>query len=334
MPKKYPHVLSFVVDHPWAITPSMLSVIIGILQARIEGDAPSDAAISAALQNRKNLPQPQAGSIGIIPVHGVIAPRMNAMVEMSGGTTFETLTAQLRETVANKSIKTIVLDIDSPGGNVAGATEFAQEVRKARTKKPILAVGEYTMASAAYWIAAQATEVIAAPSAKVGSVGVYGVHDDMSGSLAQQGVKRTYLSAGEGKIEGNETEPLTPQASGRLQSLVDAAYDVMVADIVRGRGQGHTAEKVRGDWKAHLYTAADAKAKGLIDRVDTLDATLTRILSASTDADDHRALTVLEGRALMTIDALDDTTQEPLPATVQDRQAQRTLEQTLFELSL
>src|SRR5688572_25122653 len=123
MSDRYAHVVSFALSHPWAVTRDMLAVIAGILAQRVAGIEPDQATIDAALVNRKNLPQPRAGSVAIIPIYGVISPRMNMMSEMSGGTTFEKLTGQLREAMGNTSVKTIVLDVDSPGGSVAGNTE-------------------------------------------------------------------------------------------------------------------------------------------------------------------------------------------------------------------
>lgn len=314
---RYAHVLSFALEHPWAITRPMLAVIAGILAQRISGIETSPEAIQAALVNRKNLPQPRAGSVAIIPVYGVIAPRANLMSEMSGGTTFEKLSGQLREVMGNAAVKTVVLDIDSPGGNVAGASEFAREVMRARAKKPIVAQIQYTGASAAYWLASAATEIVAAPSASIGSVGVYTSHDDISEALAALGVKRTYIAAGDGKVEGNETEPLSTAALSRLSAIVETAYARMVGDIVKGRGQGLTEAVVRDEWKAHTYSARDAKTNGMIDAIGTLDETLARVLAlSSAPADRAAALALSEG-----FDSLpsDDTSQEPVTATDQDR---------------
>lgn len=322
MADRYAHVLSFAVRHPWAIDPAMLPVLAGILARHIAG-ADSSAEIQAALVNRANLPQPKAGSVAIIPVYGVIAPRMNVMSEMSGGTTFEKLTGQLREAMGNKAVKTVVLDINSPGGSVAGATEFAKELMQARARKPIVSQIQYTGASAAYWLAAASTEVVAAPSAMVGGIGVYTMHDDLSKALETVGVKRTYISAGAGKVDGNETEPLSEQALARMSSSVEDAYGAFVADVVKGRGAGMTADRVRKDWKAHVYGSAEALSLGLIDRIGTLDDTLARILSASDDASDRRA-------ALDFLSA-ENTDELPLVAT---SQADRDLEQRLFELML
>lgn len=320
MAQTYAHLMSFCVTHPWAITRPMLSVIANVLARRVAGQDADPAEVAAALVNRKNLPQPRAGSIAIIPVYGVIAPRMNLMSEMSGGTTYEKLTSQLREAVATPDVKTIVLDIDSPGGNVAGATEFATEVRKARSKKAVIAQAQYTMASAAYWIGANATEVVASPSATLGSVGVYTAHNDLSEALAQMGVKRTYISAGTGKTDGNETGPLSAEALARIEASVTAAYSRMVADIVKGRGAGTTAARVQDDWQAHTYGADEALSLGMIDRIATLDETLARVLASSPDRADQRAAQTLA------------------PDHVTPRSAGRgtdvALERAVFELSL
>ena len=164
---------------------------------------------------------PTGSGIAVIPMHGVLAPRMNMMSDMSGGATFEDATAQLRDAVADTTIGTIVLDWDSPGGSCAGATEFAAEVLTARKVKPVIAHANFEMCSAAYWIGACASEVIAAPSAFIGSIGVYTIHEDLSEFLAQLGVKLTYISAGKFKVDGNEAEPLSDHARERMQANVN-----------------------------------------------------------------------------------------------------------------
>lgn len=285
---KSAHVLSFAVEHPWNLTPMMLSVVAGILARHVAGVDLDRAEIEAALVNRKNLPQPRVGNVAVIPVYGVLAPRVNMMSDISGGTTFEGLTKQLRQAVADKGVRSIVLDVDSPGGSVAGNAEFAQEVMRARRMKPVIAQAQYTMASAAYQLAAAATEIVAAPSAQVGGIGTYSIHTDLSKALEQMGVKRTYIAAGEGKVDGNETEPIAGPALERRRASVNQAYDTFVHNVVLGRGEGTTDERVRQDWKAHVYSAADAKANGMIDRIATLDETLAR-LTTEPAADDRAA---------------------------------------------
>lgn len=335
MKGRYDHVLAFAVSHPWNVLPEMLTVIAGILAHRIAGVELDQATIEAALVNRKNLPQPRVGSVAVIPVYGVLAPRMNLLSEMSGGTTYQKLSGQIREAVADKAIRTIVLDVDSPGGSVAGNAELASEILRARTKKPIVAQAQFLMGSSAYQLGAAATEIVAAPSAHVGGIGTYTIHNDLSEALKQLGVKRTFISAGEGKVDGNETGPPSETYMERATTLVNDAFNQFVVNVVRGRGQGMTAERVTKDWKAYVYGADEAKSLGMIDSVATLDQTLARLLTApDADAADRQAAELLSN-------PIAATAQEPPPtaaATAQERQSdlawQRDVERTLLNLEL
>ena len=336
MTGRYDHVLSFCLEHPWSITASMRAVLVSILVRRIAGAKASDEDIAAALVNRRNLPQPKGdGAVAIIPVYGVIAPRVNMMTEMSGGTTFETLSGQLREAMGNKAVTSILFDIDSPGGNVAGATEFAALVREARAKKPVIAQIQYTGASAAYWLAASATKVYAAPSAMVGSIGVFTIHEDLSKALEAEGIRITYIAAGKYKVDGNETSPLTDDVRARWQSKVDHAYTRFTADVSKGRGVA-LGDVTGGYGEGDTVTATEALRLGMIDGISTLEETLARVMSGETDDRAARASYTVAFHTATgeTLSSPRDTTQEPLPATVQDRAAEAQLEHDVFALQL
>lgn len=298
----YARVIAEVEAHPWNIRPEMLPIIAGVI-ARAEKlatdptpelEAEHRDAVQAAVANRKNLPQPRVGSVAIIPVHGVLSPRATAFSDMSGMTSYDRLSQQLHEAVNDKGVRNIVLDIDSPGGSVAGNQEIAAEIMRARTKKPIIAQAQYLAASAAYQIASAATEIVAAPSAQVGSIGTYSIHNDLSKALDQFGIKRTYISAGSGKVDGNETEPLSEPARARRQKAVNEAYDAFVATVARGRGNGTSESKIRDTWGAHIYGAREGKDLGLIDKIATLDQTLERLLEPG-DTADRAALAAYRG---------------------------------------
>jgi signal peptide peptidase SppA len=321
----YEHVLSFAYEHPWAITHSMRGIVAGILARRIAGHD-ADPAELAALVNRSALPQPKkGGTVALIPIYGVIAPRMNMLSDISGGTTFEALTGQLHDAMANDAIKTIIFDVDSPGGNVAGATEFAGEVLKARKTKPIIAVAQYLMASAAYWPMSCATKVYAAPSAMVGSIGVYHIHDDISEALKREGVERTVISAGKYKAEAAPGS-LSPEAREHIQGLIDANYDNFVTDIANGRGVKADAVR-RGYGEGRCLTAADALALGMIDRIATLADTLASVMTTAPSA----------GLRAHTDSSQLATDQEPLTAAtsqepVTDAQWQNAIDGALLSL--
>lgn len=275
---RFAHVLSFCIEHPWAITRPWLHTIVGIVSRRAAGGSADPHEIEAALANRKELPQPKRGSVAVIPIYGVIMPRANLMSQMSGGTTYDVLTSQLREAIAAPGISTIVLDIDSPGGSVAGATEFAREVMKARTTKPIVAVANFTMASAAYWAAAGATEIVASPSASVGSIGVLSMHEDLSQALEREGIKQTFITSSKYKAEANPAQPLSDDARAHLQARVDEADGLFVADIAAGRGI--KVAQVRKDFgQGRMFSAQEAVDAGMVDKIATLDDTLARLAS-------------------------------------------------------
>jgi signal peptide peptidase SppA len=285
---KYEHVLGFALEHPWAVTPSMRSIIAGILARRLAGED-TDPTELAALVNRKNLPQPtRGGDVALIPIYGVIAPRMNLLSEMSGGTTFEALTAQLHEAMENPTVKTIVFDVDSPGGNVAGATEFAREVLKARTTKPIIAQAQHLMASAAYWPMSCATQIVASPSAMIGSIGVYTMHDDVSEALAKLGVKRTIIAAGKYKAEGADGGALTDEAQAHVKELVGSAYARFIDDISKGRGVSATAVR-NGYGEGRCVSSDEALGLGMVDRIGTLADTLARVMTTPSSRPTARA---------------------------------------------
>jgi len=269
-------VVAFAIEHPWALTRPMLSVVANVLARRLT--AQEHHALD--FTPRGPATSPRATGVAVIPIHGVIAPRMNMMSDVSGGTTFEGVTADLREAVANTAVGTIILDIDSPGGSCAGATLFAEQIRRAKTVKPVIAVAQFAMCSAAYWVGSQANEVVAAPGSQVGSIGVFSIHEDLSKYLEELGVKVTFLSAGKYKVDGNETEPLSATARARIQKEVDSTYLTMTRDIALGRGVSDTV--VRASYgEGAVLSAEDALAAGMVDRIASLDDTLARALTAA-----------------------------------------------------
>ncbi|HXG56684.1 MAG TPA: S49 family peptidase [Vicinamibacterales bacterium] len=280
MSAHYEHLLSFCLSHPWAVEPQMLATIARVLGQRIAGHRMRAEDLSAAIASRRALPQPAAGAVAVIPMYGVLAPRANLLTETSGMTSYDVLAAQVREMVKTDSIKTIVLDVDSPGGSVAGATELVREIIAARAKKPIVAVAQYTMASAAYWVASAATEIVAAPSAQIGSIGVFTIHEDLSKALEAEGITRTYITAGKYKVDSNETQPLAGDAKARLQRMCDDSLALFHADIAKGRGVA--IDKVRADFgEGAVLSASEALSAGMVDRIATLDETVRRVSTGS-----------------------------------------------------
>jgi len=292
---RYEHLVAFALEHPWAVMRSMMPVIAGVIAKHLAGEESDPQAIQAALVARSNrMPtrsgQSRAGgAIVVIPIAGVLAPRMNLLSDTSGGTTFETLTSQLHAAVDDPRVTTIVFDVDSPGGNVAGATEFAREVREAATQKRIIAHAQHLMASASYWPMSGATQIIASPSALVGSIGVYSLHDDISESLSKLGIKREIFTSGRYKGEGADGGPLSVEAKAHIQALVDTAGGRFRSDVAKGRGVSVPTVKDRFG-EGRTFDAESALRAGLVDRIATFTEILGELAGspAPVALDDHR----------------------------------------------
>jgi signal peptide peptidase SppA len=277
--RRYTQIAKAVYERPWAIQPAMLAVIEEIVRLRVAGTPLTDEEIDhrvAAASNGPRQGAARAQGVAVIPMYGVLSQRMDLMSDMSGGTSVEGLTRSFREALADPDIGAIVFDVDSPGGQVEGITELANEIRASRGAKPIVMVADAAMNSAAYWLGSQADEIVAIPSAQVGSIGVFGEHREQSGADEQAGETYTVISAGEGKATTNPHLPLTDEGRAELQAMADDFYALFVADVAAGRGV--KASVITDEWKAQVFTAKRAKAAGLVDRIDTLDATVRRMV--------------------------------------------------------
>jgi signal peptide peptidase SppA len=275
MPSSKPRTrLEHILEQPWALYPQTLSRIVA--WARDGGQTTQVPPGIVALDGMHD-GAVRAGSVAIIPVYGVIEQHSDWFMEMFGGVSVDGLRESLRAALADPDVMAVVLDVDSPGGTVAGVTELAAEIRAARGgAKPIVVNANALAASAAYWLASQADEVVATPSAQVGSIGVYAVHEDISRMLDEAGVTVTLVSAGPHKTEGNMFEPLSDEARADIQERVDATYTTFLADVAAGRRVA--VSQVEMDFGGgRVFGAKKALAAGMIDRIETLGETIQRL---------------------------------------------------------
>lgn len=283
----YERVIAYVRSTPWAILPIYGQIIRDILVLRASGVRLSEEEIQARVEAGRaargsHAEAPKPPSIAVVPVWGVISHRMAAMDDLSSprGASAEQLTGQIRALANDPDISAIVLDVDSPGGSVFGVPELAEEIRAARAKKPIVAVANAMAASAAYWLASQATEFVVTPSGQVGSIGVYTLHEDLSESLKQEGIEISVVKAGKYKIEGNPFGPLDDEARAALQKEVDSYYGMFTKDVAKGRRVD--VEAVRNGFaEGRMANAKDALAMGMVDRVATLDDVLADLVAGN-----------------------------------------------------
>lgn len=244
------------------------------------------------------------GLVAVLPLHGVLSQRVGMIEAMSGGVSTQRFAEALREAVNNPQVKAVIIDTASPGGSVYGIDELATEIHSLRDRKPIIAVCNSLMASAAYYTMSNASEVVITPGGELGSVGVIAMHVDQSAFNEKEGVKPTLITAGKYKAEGNPHEPLGVEALAEIQSQVDRYYGMFLSAVARGREV--STETVRSKYgQGRVVGAREAVRLGMADRVATLDETIERFARPGARVSRHgkEALALLE--AGVDIDAIE-----------------------------
>lgn len=209
------------------------------------------------------------GAIAVIPLLGAMTQRGGMS---SAGT--DAFGQAVKSSAGDTNIRAMVLEIDSPGGEVYGVENAATEVARAAKIKPVIVSVNSLTASAAYYVASQASEIMVTPGGELGSIGVYAAHEDWSRAMDEAGVIVTLVSAGEGKTDGHPFAPLSEEALADMTSTVNRCYGEFVAAVSKGRRVSEA--KVRDKWKARVYGAQDAVEIGMADSIGTLSDAIRR----------------------------------------------------------
>ncbi len=221
--------------------------------------------------------------IGVLRIEGVITQKPSIFTMIFGGATLDTLAADFKALLAMEDIHTIVLDIDSAGGTVAGVQDFAGLVFESRQKKNIISISSSVMTSAAMWIGAAAESVyISSETVITGSIGVLTTHVDVSALQEKLGVKTTEITAGKDKRITSSFAPLTDAGRSVLQSQVDKIMEAFVGDIARFRNT--TTQNVGSNMAdGKIFIGDDAVEAGLVDDITTLDLLIETISNGGND---------------------------------------------------
>jgi len=274
----YANILSRVYNQPHLIRPEKLETIRRLVTARALGVQIDAAAIAAARADRQAQEKTvrMERSVAVLPIMGTLAMRVDMLEDASGGTSTESIGRQFDALLKDDGVGCILLNIHSPGGEGFGITELANKIFDSRGQKPICAICNAEMASAALWLGLAAQEVSITPSGWIGSLGVYMVHTDLSAKNEELGEKVSYISAGKYKTEMASEAPLSDEARAYYQGLVDEIYGGFVADVARFRKTSQA--NVRENYgQGRMLKAEAALECGMVDRIESFEACLQRL---------------------------------------------------------
>jgi len=250
--------------HPWLITPEAHASLTDLVASQLE------VALSVSGKVEVEPAATVDDGLAVIPLQGVMLRRPDPIARFFGATDTEAVRAQVDLAAGDRSVGAILLDIDSPGGSINGTPELAAAVRNAAARKPVYAFSAGMMCSAAYWAGSQADVIYAAPSARVGSIGVLLPVVDRSEAFAKAGVKVEVFAAGRFKGAGVPGTSLTDDQRAWFQQGVEETWR-RFKDGVRSR-----RSVPDGAMEGQHFAAATARGHGLVSALADTRAEVER----------------------------------------------------------
>ncbi len=264
--------LDFIANEAWAIRPEWLETVCSIAEREHEY-AHNVEALEQKLGRKLANTYAVAvrDGVAILPMSGPLFRHANLFTQISGATSYGMLATDLRAAVDDPQVSAIVLNIDSPGGEVRGVNELAKQIKAVRGVKPIVAYVGGQACSAAYWLASACDEIVADEVSTVGSIG------------ASLGVRLSADRAGEksytfvsSQSPLKNASPETEAGSAELQRLVNEYAQVFVDTVAANRGV--SVDKVLSDYgQGAVFAGTAAIARGMVDSIGTLEGVIAKL---------------------------------------------------------
>lgn len=218
-----------------------------------------------------------ASGVAVVPVLGTVMKRgtgLDWLDEWLGVVSVDKLAQTLKTALADPAAESILLEIDSPGGETCGVFDCADLIYASRGQKPLWAIANEWAFSAGYLLASAADRVVLPRTGGVGSIGVYGVRVDVTGLDAQMGVRWDIVTYGARKADGHPHKPVTDDELDDLQREITRLGELFVATVARNRGL--SADVVRAQEARCFYGPAGVAAQ-LADDVATFEDTVMEL---------------------------------------------------------
>ena len=260
--------------------------------------------MSLAMERYADSSNAVQNGIATIPIRG-------SLFRGTFGGDYEAIGDALDAAVANSDVHSILLEVDSPGGEVRGMFDLANRIREARGTKPIIALADDQATSAAYALASSADEVIATPTATIGSIGVVAAHVDTSKAAEHAGVTITEVSSGSAKTALSANQPLSKLGRGILEKAVDYSAEQFFSLVSENRGI--PVETIRAQ-QAGIFFGQEAVEAGLADRVASRSEVIHGLTNANTAQANSESMSMAANSNSVEV-TVEDTPNQSTPNT-------------------
>lgn len=206
--------------------------------------------------------------VGIVSLKGPLVAGSAGFMRLFGITGYADFQEGLVEAVSDKSVKSILLDISSPGGAVEGVDEASEMIKQVAAVKPVITYAGGNMLSAGYWLGSGGGRRLASRTSMIGSIGVVVTHIERSRQLDKEGITPTVIRTGKWKALGGPLEPLSPLARAELEALAEDINQIFEARVATNLGvsQRQVHEKMG---QGRQFMGAKALEVGLVDGISS-----------------------------------------------------------------
>jgi len=295
-------VFDWIIAQKWAITPEALEAILAVVQrtditseelARsMHGNEwerfanMDEKSIQQFALEGKQYPRlegarliSQVDNIALLPVVGPIVPRSSMFSRISGMSSVDTLAQDFNVAMNSDEIDTIILNMDSPGGEITGIAEFANMIFNSRENKKIVAYVYGMAASAGYWIGSSASEIVTSPTGESGSIGVVAAFTSSREADEKKGVRRIEIVSSQSPNKRPDLESNSGRA--QIQTIVDELANVFIGSVARNRGV-EPKDVVEGFGGGGMFVGSSSIEAGLTDSLGSLESLIQSNLNKKT----------------------------------------------------
>lgn len=265
----------YIDSQAWLITPEGLRLVAAVA----DRDLPQVEAIqkewgehldgSATVEVRDG--------VAIIPVAGPLFNKANLITRMSGATSYEMLARDITLAMEDRSVRSVILNMDTPGGAMDGVSELADLVAGYSGRKPITTYVGGQACSAGLWLASATDRIVVADTARVGCMGAVASMRKETEEGVEELVIVSSQTPRKARSPFDEDGEVATQARADIQAMVDRLAEVFIGAVAENRGMERVQVQAT---EGRVYVGSDAVAIGFADEVSTLE----RVISAAAGA--------------------------------------------------